>query len=63
MMTTPGGATPSGGALGVDVMRVSTMMYICGECHVEQEIKPKVNFETPFYEIARISWLFLKISF
>ena len=37
-------ATPRGGGAGavVDEMR-QTCTYICGECHVEQEIKPKVG--------------------
>ena len=43
-MNTPGMATPRGGGAGavVDEMR-QTCTYICGECHVEQEIKPKVG--------------------
>ena len=44
-MSTPGGATPGRG-LGMDEMRAPTMQYICGECHQEQEIKPKVTLSS-----------------
>ena len=40
-MSTPGGVTP--GRMGADEStRAPTMQYICGECHQEQEIRPKV---------------------
>ena len=41
-MSTPGGVTP--GRMGADEStRAPTMQYICGECHQEQEIRPKVS--------------------
>ena len=44
-MSTPNVATPNRGGMGapMEEMRIPTMQYICGECHVEQEIKPKVE--------------------
>ena len=44
MSTPAGGATPGRGIGGDEIMRAPPMLYICGECHQEQEIKPKVSF-------------------
>ena len=44
-----GGTTP-GRNLGMDEMSgPRAMQYICGECHQEQEIKPKVKNDILFY--------------
>lgn len=41
-MSLQGGSTP-GRTLGIDEINAPrAMQYICGECHQEQEIKPKV---------------------
>ena len=49
-MATPGGVTP--GRMGADEStRAPTMQYICGECHQEQEIRPKVFFRLFWYII------------
>ena len=43
-MSMQGGSTP-GRNLAMDEMNAPrAMQYICGECHQEQEIKPKVHF-------------------
>lgn len=54
-MATPGGVTP--GRMGADEStRVPTMQYICGECHQEQEIRPKVDTPTIIFLIFKKSF-------
>ena len=52
-MSTPGGVTP--GRMGADEStRAPTMQYICGECHQEQEIRPKVDNSQSFSMLTNI---------
>ena len=45
-MSMQGGTTP-GRTLGMEEMNAPrAMQYICGECHQEQEIKPKVYYSS-----------------
>ena len=69
-MSTPSMATPSrGGPMGgggMDTEIRTTCTYICGECHVEQEIKPKVvvNFSTigPIITVLRIPFVAASVA-